>query len=128
MGIVPRHEVFSFDVMPEFVYPLVKCPSGFTDIHEEVFTNRADAVETGFFGDNAEFFFTGSEGYPWGPVQGAPIGGEEVQEYQTLVEAFSLRVSASAGKFRTCILRWQFGQRATVFSIRSFPSFESHSM
>jgi len=63
-----------------------------------------------------------------GPEEGAPSVGEEVQEYQTLVEAFFLRVAASAGKFRICILRWQFGQRATVFSMRSFPSFESQSI
>ena len=79
MGIVPWHQVFSFDVVPEFVDPLVKRPLGFTNIHEEVFTNRADAVEAGFFGDSPEFFFISGERYPRGPGEGAPGGREEVQ-------------------------------------------------
>ena len=67
MRIVPRHQSGSYEGVSEFVDPLVKSPSGFTDIHQKVFPPRADAIEAGFFGNDTEFFFTGSEGYPRGP-------------------------------------------------------------
>jgi hypothetical protein len=61
----------------KFVEPPVELPSGFTDIHEEVFAGGADAVKAGFFGDGAEFFFVCGERHPRGPGEGAP-GGSEV--------------------------------------------------
>ena len=76
MGIVPRHQVFSFDGVAEFVHSLVYGSSRFTDVHEEVFSGRSDAVEARGFGDLAEFFFCGSEGDPGGPGEGEPGFGE----------------------------------------------------
>jgi len=128
VGVVPWHQVGPFEGMAEFVEAFVCGSSGFTDVHQEIFANGFYPVEAGFPGDLPEFFFGGSEGDPRGPWEGGPVMRKEVQEYQFLVEDFFFRVAVSAGKFRTCILRWQFGQRATVFSMRSFPSFESHSM
>ena len=58
--------------MAEFVESFVYGPSGFTNIHEKVFTGRADAVETRFLGDFSELFFRRSEGYPRGPGKGGP--------------------------------------------------------
>jgi hypothetical protein len=63
--------------MTKFVEPPVELPPGFTDVHEEVFPGRSYAVEAGFSGDGAEFFFVCGERYPWGPGEGAP-GGSEV--------------------------------------------------
>jgi hypothetical protein len=62
--------------MAELVEPLVERSFRLTDIHEEVFVVRPYAVEAGFSGDNAEFFLVCTEGYPWGPGEGAPGGGE----------------------------------------------------
>ena len=67
MGIVPWHQFGSSEGVAEFVDPLVKCPSGFSDVHQKVFPNRADAVKTRFFRDEAELFSGCSEGYPRGP-------------------------------------------------------------
>jgi len=45
------HQVFSFDCVAEFVHSLVYGSSRFTDVHEEVFVYRSDAVEAmGFDG------------------------------------------------------------------------------
>ena len=62
--------------MTKFVEPLVERPFSFTDIHEEVFTSRADPVEARFFGDGPEFFFVCGERYPRGPGEVAPVFGE----------------------------------------------------
>jgi hypothetical protein len=62
--------------MAELVEPLVERPFGLTDIHEEIFAVRSYAIEAGFSGDNTEFFFVCAEGYPRGPGEGAPGGGE----------------------------------------------------
>ena len=43
VGIIPWHQLPSPERMTKFVEPLVKCPSGFADVHEEVFAGRADA-------------------------------------------------------------------------------------
>jgi len=63
--------------MTKLVEPLVERPFGFTDIHQEIFAGRADAVKAGFFRDGAELFFISGEGDPRGPGEGAP-GGSEV--------------------------------------------------
>jgi hypothetical protein len=47
--------------------------SGFTDIHEEVFANGFNPVESGFSGDLPEFFFGGGEWYLRGPGEGGPV-------------------------------------------------------
>jgi hypothetical protein len=60
----------------KFVEPLVELPFSFTDVHQEVFAGRADAIEAGFFGDFPELFFGCGEGDPRGPGLGAPGGGE----------------------------------------------------
>jgi hypothetical protein len=62
--------------MTKFVEPLVERSPGFTDVHQEIFASRADAVKAGYSGDFSEVFFGSSERYPRGPWQGAPGGGE----------------------------------------------------
>ncbi len=62
--------------MTKLVEPLVERPFGFTDVHQEIFAGRADAVEAGFFRDGAELFFISGEGDPRGPGEGAPGWGE----------------------------------------------------
>jgi hypothetical protein len=47
--IVPRHQVFSFYCVAEFVHSFVYGSSGFADVHEEVFAGWSDAVEVGGF-------------------------------------------------------------------------------
>jgi len=46
---------------------------GFTNVHEEIFADRSDAVEPGLFGDFPEFVFVCGEGDPRGPNEGAPV-------------------------------------------------------
>lgn len=58
--------------MAKLMEPLVERPFRFTDVHEEIFAGRADAVEAGFLGDDPELFFISSEGDPRGPGDGAP--------------------------------------------------------
>ena len=53
MGIVPRHQVWVEEGVPEFVESFVYRSPGFADIHEEVFPDRSDAVEARGFGDLA---------------------------------------------------------------------------
>ena len=53
--------------MTKFVQSLVERPSGFADVHEKVFANGADAVESGFFWDSPEFVFVCGERDPRGP-------------------------------------------------------------
>ena len=76
VGIVPWHQVFSFDGVAEFVQSLVYGSPGLSDVHEEIFTYGPDAVETRGFGDLAEFVFVCGEGDPWGPGEGEPGFGE----------------------------------------------------
>lgn len=73
VGIVPRHQVFSFYVVAEFVYPLVYGSPGFADVHEEILVDWPDAVEAGGFGDLAEGVFVCGEGDPGGPGEGEPV-------------------------------------------------------
>jgi len=65
MRIIPWHQICSFDIVTEFIQSLVNSSSGFTDVHQEVFTDRTDAVEAGFFGDSSELYLRRSEGNPW---------------------------------------------------------------
>ena len=74
MGIVPWHQVGSFEGVAEFVQPFVYGSSGFTEVHQKFFADRTDAVEAGFSGDFSELFFRRSKGYPWGPRKEAPSG------------------------------------------------------
>jgi hypothetical protein len=60
----------------KFVEPPVELPSGFTDVHQEIFAGRSYTVKAGFFWDSAEFFFVCGERYPWCPGEGAPGGGQ----------------------------------------------------
>lgn len=128
MGIVPRHQVCTFECVTEFVQSFVYGSPGFTDVHQEVFADRSYPVDAGLFGDLPEFVFICGERDPRGPGEVLPIGGEEVQEYQTLEVILFFSLVTSAGKFKACIFLWQLGQRATVFSMTSNPPFESQSM
>lgn len=78
MGIVPWHQVLSFEGVTEFIEPMVQCPPGFTDIHQKIFSGGSDPEESGLFLDVPEFFFGCGEGNPGGPGEGGPCGGEEV--------------------------------------------------
>ena len=128
MRIVPRHEVFVPETLAKFIQPLVQSPPGFTDIHQEIFSGRPDPVEAGIFGNYSEFVFVCGERDPWGPGEGAPIIGKEVQKSHLFGDDFSFKIATSAGKFRICIFLWQFGQSATVFSIVSSPSSANRSI
>jgi len=73
VGIVPRHQVFSFEGVAEFVHPLVYGSPGFADVHEEVLVDWPDAIEAGGFGDLPERVFVCGEGDPGGPGEGEPV-------------------------------------------------------
>jgi hypothetical protein len=49
VGIVPRHQVCSFEGVAKFVHSFVYGSPGFANVHEEIFAGGADAVEAGFF-------------------------------------------------------------------------------
>ena len=50
MRIVPWHQVGSPEGVAEFVEPFVERPSGFSDVHDEVFADWFYPVEAGGFG------------------------------------------------------------------------------
>ena len=108
--------------------PIQSGSPGLTDVHEEIFPCRPDAVKAGLSGDIPEFVSVCGERTPRGPGEILPRGGEKIHEYQVLGDASFFRVRTSAGTLRTCIFLWQLGQSATVFSITSNPPFESQSM
>ena len=72
-GSFLRHPVCAFEGVPEFVESFVYRSPGFTNVHEEIFADRSDAVEPGLFGDFPEFVFVCGEGDPRGPKEGAPV-------------------------------------------------------
>ena len=73
MGIVPWHQVGSPEGVAEFVNSFVYGSSHLANVHEEFFTRGTNAVETGFFGDFSELFFSSGERHPRGPGEGAPV-------------------------------------------------------
>lgn len=76
MGVIPRHQVCSFEGVPELVELLVYASPGLADVHEEVSAGRSYPVEAGFSGDLPEFVFLRGEGHPLGPGEGGPDKGE----------------------------------------------------
>ena len=74
MGIVPRHQVWVEEGVPEFVESFVYRSPGFTNVHEEIFADRLNPVEAGLSWDLPEFFFVSSERDPRGPWEGGPGG------------------------------------------------------
>jgi hypothetical protein len=67
VGIVPWHQVGSFEGVAEFIDSFMYGSSRFANVHEEVFADRLYPVETGLPGDLPEFFFRCGERDPREP-------------------------------------------------------------